>query len=433
MATWIPSRATVERYKCFRQDATLTIRPLTLLFGENNAGKSALLRLMRVLADSTERGLPSGLSSEALREANFKHLRSKPVRDNEPRSFEFALSWDDPAAPLRGLRLCFGEDPARSDGALMVRELEATLADGLGVDLVHKPLPAREDGARLYAGRRGDEEGYILWEGLVPVARDEPFPGPWSGALQIIGSSLGKWRGRVAWLCATRVPPQRLAKVKPPPQRPLLPDGSNAADFLEASRELRAACNRFLEPHLERSVGIQLHDLPTGRLYRTLLGSTAESPEPVDVDVLDAGEGPIHLLPVLLALEQLRMADAKGEARALLIEEPEAHVHPSLQRNLAEHIAGLAAGLGESRLIIETHSEHLLAGVQLQIARGALKPSDVALHWVGASDEPGMSEVFLAELDEEGRPSGLWPSGVFGDVSQVAREILKARRERGAR
>lgn len=48
-----PTRIRVQQYRCFQEEQTLLLRPLTLVFGQNNAGKSALLRLIRLLDAST--------------------------------------------------------------------------------------------------------------------------------------------------------------------------------------------------------------------------------------------------------------------------------------------------------------------------------------------------------------------------------------------
>ncbi len=50
------------RYKAFKEPVSIEIRPLTLFFGKNNSGKSALLRLprllLRALSSHHGRGFP---------------------------------------------------------------------------------------------------------------------------------------------------------------------------------------------------------------------------------------------------------------------------------------------------------------------------------------------------------------------------------------
>ena len=61
--------------RSFRDEAALDVRPLTLLYGFNQAGKSSLLRVLALLADSLQVGAgPLDLQSPALRGATFKEL-----------------------------------------------------------------------------------------------------------------------------------------------------------------------------------------------------------------------------------------------------------------------------------------------------------------------------------------------------------------------
>ncbi len=65
----------LRAFRAFRDEANIDIRPLTLLYGFNQAGKSTLLRVLALLADSLQAGAgPLDLQSPALRGATFKEL-----------------------------------------------------------------------------------------------------------------------------------------------------------------------------------------------------------------------------------------------------------------------------------------------------------------------------------------------------------------------
>ena len=58
----------VREYRCFRDWTEIELRPLTLLFGYNGAGKSALIRLLPALMESVRaQGAPLALEGKALR------------------------------------------------------------------------------------------------------------------------------------------------------------------------------------------------------------------------------------------------------------------------------------------------------------------------------------------------------------------------------
>lgn len=117
------------------------------------------------------------------------------------------------------------------------------------------------------------------------------------------------------------------------------------------------------------------------------------------VNIADVGFGVSQTLPILVALIQ-----AKPE-HTVYIEQPETHLHPKAQYQLAELFAK-AAKRGV-RLIIETHSSLIIQGIQTLVAKGEFAPKDVALHWF-SRDKSGATKIDSAELDENGA-FGDWP------------------------
>jgi predicted ATPase len=94
------------------------------------------------------------------------------------------------------------------------------------------------------------------------------------------------------------------------------------------------------------------------------------------------------------------------------IEQPEIHLHPRAQVALAEIFAEAAArGV---RVVVETHSELFLMGIQALVAEDKLDPNAVKLHWFTRQAD-GSSKVTSADLDEMGA-FGDWPED-FGSTS----------------
>jgi len=87
---------TVERYKPFVDRTRVELRPLTLLFGYNNSGKSALLRFLPMIADSLQGLGKSPLKrGPANRGGSFDDLVS---RQQSSSSLEFELTWNETSA-----------------------------------------------------------------------------------------------------------------------------------------------------------------------------------------------------------------------------------------------------------------------------------------------------------------------------------------------
>lgn len=127
------------------------------------------------------------------------------------------------------------------------------------------------------------------------------------------------------------------------------------------------------------------------------------------VNVADVGLAVSAALPVLVALIQ---ADP---GQLVYIEQPELHLHPRAQWKLAQLLAD-AANRGV-RLVIETHSSLLLQGILTCVAKSAISPDRVALHWF-SRNEDGVTKVATASIDTEGRV-GDWPSD-FDNVELAA-------------
>jgi AAA15 family ATPase/GTPase len=81
----LPTAITLWNYRSFATPVSFELRPITLLYGINNAGKSALLRALPILSESVgpEASGPLHLESPAAFETTFQDLRWKGVEDDE--------------------------------------------------------------------------------------------------------------------------------------------------------------------------------------------------------------------------------------------------------------------------------------------------------------------------------------------------------------
>ena len=134
------------------------------------------------------------------------------------------------------------------------------------------------------------------------------------------------------------------------------------------------------------------------------------------VSLADVGLGLSQVMPVLAALQ------AAQPHHLVVIEQPELHLHPRGIHKLAGVIVE-AVNRGV-RVIMETHSELLLLGVQTMVAQGHLDPKLVSLNWFSL-DEDGHSLIHQAEIEQDGS-FGDWPVD-FLDVELLAqRQYLDA-------
>ena len=137
------------------------------------------------------------------------------------------------------------------------------------------------------------------------------------------------------------------------------------------------------------------------RVPRTLKGNSKDL-----VSVADVGLAVSQILPLLVALTLAH------PNQLVYVEQPELHLHPRAQWNLARILAQ-ASNRG-ARLVIETHSSLLLRGILTEIAEGGIANDKVILHWFERDKETGLSAVHPAVPDSAGRV-GEWPED-FSDV-----------------
>jgi predicted ATPase len=131
----------------------------------------------------------------------------------------------------------------------------------------------------------------------------------------------------------------------------------------------------------------------------------------------NVGFGISYLLPILT------IALAAPAGSLLLIENPEAHIHPHGQLRIGNLLA--LASLADVQIIVETHSDHILNGLRLAVHDQLLAPDDVALHYFHrqTDDDSIQTRVTSPRMDEAGRLDH-WPEGFFDQNEKALRRLL---------
>ena len=145
------------------------------------------------------------------------------------------------------------------------------------------------------------------------------------------------------------------------------------------------------------------------------------------VKLTDVGFGVSQVLP---ALVQAFYAPADS---VVWMEQPEIHLHPQVQSNLADaFICAVQAWEGgkprRTQLIVESHSEHFLTRLQRRVAEGGIGKKDVAVYFVSRTGPHARLEPLV--LNDDGEIEN-WPDNFFGDeMSDVAARVRAAMERR---
>ncbi len=135
--------------------------------------------------------------------------------------------------------------------------------------------------------------------------------------------------------------------------------------------------------------------------------------------LMDVGFGVSQVLPVVAML----LSAPPGSI--VLLEQPELHLHPNAQSALADLMLHAAEKRG-LQLIVESHSEHLLRRLQRRIAEAEqtfARPENIKMYFCAPSEEG--STICQVEVDKYGQIAN-WPPNFMGDISGDLHEMLKA-------
>lgn len=448
----------LERFKTWRDTGRVALAPLTLLFGANSAGKSSLghwLLALKQTAQSADRRRALNLGDErslvdlgTFEDSLYGHDRSRPL--------QFSLRWSLPDAlsvrdPLTGqgligdeldLNAVLGADPA---GQPVLQALRYRLFEG-HAERLSALLLAGTDGAldltatgyRLVRaeGREGPleapEKFYRVSEAALARFRNAGFLADFALALEGL-------LGRVSYLGPLRETPRRIYAWSGDTPEDLGSRGEYGVAAIlaaeAAGRQLATAADQapvgfaaLIAAQLQQ-LGV-IHDFqvtavaPGRREYEALLRTHADGPV---VRLTDVGFG---ISQVLAPVVQAFYCPSNA---VVWMEQPELHLHPRVQANLADLFIDAihAHENGQPRnvqLIVESHSEHLLNRLQLRIAERRLHPEQVAIYFCSHGRDGARIERL--RLDEDGEIAN-WPTDFFGDeMADIAGRTLAALRHR---
>ncbi|MEZ4466696.1 MAG: AAA family ATPase [bacterium] len=399
---------TVTGYRTFAEPTRIELRPITLLYGRNNAGKSALLRLLPLLGDSVAdtADSPLTLSGPAGRDSTYLDL---PWQGQTHKRLTITLEWVD-----GDQRITDAIEFDHQDGpGVYVRSIRTTGPHAFKATSI-------EFGSGRYTLSAGGDASELRldFEGLLPQARVQHPP------LVALRDRLVTLRQTITWLMASRVRPRKL--IERTGARPRLGhDGANADAILVAQKEVLDDVARwYARPELARTLSTVEVNHPFHRLKLNPANAAG-----FDVNLKDTGEGMTQVLPVLVAAAQARLTSGP---RFLAIEEPESHLHADAQHALASHLAELAAIDDPPIILLETHSRLLMLGFQLAVA-GGVPPDKLIAYWVD-QEANGSGSAQPVTFSDHGHIDG-WPALAMSEDRVLARRLVSAQigRERAGR
>lgn len=129
----------------------------------------------------------------------------------------------------------------------------------------------------------------------------------------------------------------------------------------------------------------------------------------------NTGFGYTYALPIVLN----GLMAPKGSM--MIVENPEAHLHPKAQSNMGFFLGKMAAA--GVRILVETHSEHLVNGIRrAALSRLGLSTDDITIYFCDESNPDGNPTEIT--IDSHGNLSD-FPVDFFDQVRQDMLEIIR--------
>lgn len=421
------SKLSLSGFKSFANETSIEIRPLTILSGANSSGKSSAVQPLLLLKQTLETNYDPGTllingpnvqftsAEDQLLAIHSDGGRASEVRIGLEIDEETELIETFANVSRRGLEL----------RSMSYKNLEEKydLRPGMNSEQIEEVIPqSAKDHADAFTNiirERRDEIPTIRWKVRqhkcflsydMQIIEDDKTIFNLASPEGELSAPFERYIQDIIHVPGLRGNPERTYKTAS--SGPQFPGTFNnyVASVINFWKENQPDLLTELERNLQR-LGLtsavtakQLDDVQVELLVGRLPYGTVEETDLVSI--ADVGFGVSQTLPVLVSL----LVAKPGQM--VYLEQPEIHLHPRAQFELAALL--VEASNRGVRVVLETHSDLLLLGLQTEIAEGNLPHELAMLHWFSRVEDSGRTQVVSHELDNTGA-FGDWPE----DFSQI--------------
>ncbi len=440
----------IKNFRCFREEQTARLAPLTLLMGENSTGKTSFMALIRALWDVFYRSRVPDFKEEPYDLGSFDeiahHRGGRGGRaDAFKAGFDLALEDREGARDEHGhFEITFEKKgtvpvPVRRYLAYKDVWVEERLEDspyniGFGIS---KRVWKQEltNIGRILADT--DDDTLLPFSSLLQrlqlFSQDSDSPG---SPTNEEWKRIERLADRLRWTLSRRsfnIGPYASAPVRSKPHRtydPARPTRDPVGDYIpmylanihfQNKAEWNALKDALEEFGKEAGLFDEISIKQLGKnesepfqIQVRKFGSKSKGPHR---NLIDVGYGVSQALPVIT---ELLRRDAPP---IFLLQQPEVHLHPSAQAALGSLFCQIA---GQKRqLIVETHSDHLLDRVRMDVRddKTKLKPEDVSILYFERDDLD--VRIHSLRFDEQGNVLDAPPSYRQFFMEEMRRSLWK--------
>ncbi|WP_439554651.1 AAA family ATPase [Flavobacterium macrobrachii] len=382
------NKISFKNYKLFKEKQTLELKPITILIGKNNSGKSAVLKLPVMISGS--------LSGD----------------------FDEALQLD-----YKGVSL-------GSEFRDLVYNREIKFTDFLDIELSNELYKEKriELKTKIKLPVKAKEKAEIFgWEyfennHLLEKKNEDNFKGILKNGNSIKGLNLN-----IDYIGAFREVPKVNYLYDSKEYENIGLKGENAYPILiqdkEDKRELLDNISNWYKENFENwNLDVKDFETPSGTQYQIVLSNEKLK----DINIVYTGQGINQVLPLIV---RSYMNDL--EPVLITIEEPETHLHPAAHGSLAQRFVDSFIENTNKNYLIETHSENFILRIQRLIADPKVKLTneDVKIYYVNYDENDFSSSIKEILIDESGEIEE-WPDNIFNESYDELVKLKQAQKRR---
>ncbi len=455
------TRLHLENFKSWQDTENIALKPITGFFGANSSGKSGMIHallLLKQTAELVDRGIVFNFGGENLPGyVDLGDFVSVVHGHDKNCALGISLDWQT-GKPVKIVDTYGRREVVSSKdiGFRVIAKMEE-------VDAIHQVVLDRMSyslGGAVFGMRQEDNGKYRYdlfsksaefrfvryqgraWKFDSPV-KCYGFPDKLrlyyqnAGFLTDLEFEMEQRLDRIYYLGPLRAYPERTYKWHGYRPADVGEDGRLVVDALLESRRRgdkiqsdtgkELLCLEEYVAHWLKKLGL-IYDFSVERVYEgggIYRVKVRKSPQASEVLITDVGFGVSQILPVLVLCFYV------PEGSTVILEQPEIHLHPSVQAGLADVFID-AWRNRKVQILLESHSEHLLRRLQRRVAEGEFSNDDVGLYF--CKGDNGVSSLDELKVDPFGNITN-WPQDFFGDqfgeIAAMSEAGLKRRQKEG--
>jgi len=405
----------IHNFKSIKE-LQMQIADLNILIGPNNSGKTSVLQTLALLKQSISQLAFTGplVNLGNFREAVYRHDRNEAIK--------FSLQFSTTGLPTilnnmigRGRELYYSV--SIKEGGQGEPLIQSSMLGAHQKEIIRLQRNKRETIVSEFRSINFDTRGILPRAQAGEVTEIEKYNQIYELFTEELSHFLYYLSARRG--VSVRTEPVDTRYSRRPDDVGLL--GENTTPVLAYVRDDADYSNAM------DKIGFWLERFGLTKLIATIVEGPGHSlkatNKEIDVqsNVVDVGFGVNQLIPVLVQC----IYAPRGSL--ILIEQPEAHLHPRAQAEVADFLIDVV-NYG-NRVMVETHSEHLLLRLQRRLAEKKIGPEAVNVCYFEQTKE-GTRKSDM-KMDESGYFVQPIPKGFFEEGFQEALAHIKASRLSG--